>query len=335
MKKLLLSFAFLASLNAFAQDPVYAFYTNAPILPEVGPDINHYVLVTSASGPNQTASGANIAWNFNDLVAITQTATTTVLAGPDDVANFPGTTSVVETTTEGGNPSYYYLAGGEGTYLTGIETSQMTIAYDSPALIGYFPMDYGDSTMGNVTGTFQGQGVEGTFAGTTTTSVDAYGTLTVNEGFEGTKNVTRLKTQQNLTLSYLGFPVGTLDQTTYSYYDANLWSGPVFRSISTHIVVTGLGIDQTQSTLESYLQTTNSRGEFNIAKAAIAPNPVQDLLHISGTSEIGYVTITDAMGRTVLQSQGNDIAVSHLPAGIYHVAVSAEGKSTTLKMVKQ
>ena len=333
MKKTLLSLSVLFSFVAFAQEPIMTFYNSTGFFGEV--QTNEYVLVTSASGLNQSEAGANMVWNFNDLSEITRTFTTMVTATTNDIANFPGSSWVVQTTTEGGNPSNYFLALGEGTYLTGLETSQMTIKYNDFALVGYFPMNYQATASSNVSGTFEGQGVTGTFTGTTSSVADAYGTLTVNEGFQGTMNVTRLKTQQNLALFYLGFQVGTLDQTTYSYYSADLITGPVFRSVTTHIVVSGIGLDQTQSTIESYLQTTNSRGDFNMAQTALAPNPVQDVLHISGIAEIGNVTITDAMGRTVLQSQGNDIAISHLPAGVNHVALTTEGKNTALKMVKQ
>ncbi|WP_294820078.1 T9SS type A sorting domain-containing protein [uncultured Flavobacterium sp.] len=333
MKKLLLSVSVLFSIGAFAQGPIMSFYNSTGPLGEV--ETNQYVLVTSASGPDQAAAGANVAWNFNDLAEITQTSTTTVPATANDIAGFPGSTWVVKTTTQGGNPSNYYIAQGEGTYLTGLETSQLTIKYNDFALVGYFPMEYQATASSNVSGTFEGQGVEGTFTGTTSSVVDAYGVLTVNEGFEGPKNVTRLKTIQSLTLNYMGFPVGTIDQTTYSYYGSDLITGPVFRSISTHIVVTGLGIDQTQNTLESYFQTTNSNREFALTNAAIAPNPVQDVLHIAGNVAIEKITIIDALGRTVVQATGNDVPVGHLPAGIYHVAVASGTAGTTLKMIRQ
>ncbi|AWH84895.1 hypothetical protein HYN59_07050 [Flavobacterium album] len=335
MKKLLLFIAFLMSLNAFAQTPIQAFYT-ASLIPEDS-NITSYDLVTSASGPNQSATGANVVWNFNDLTQVTTTATTVLAASANDIANYPGTTMAVETTTQGGNPSYYYLGtSGSATSLTGADTSQMTIKYTNPALIGNFPMNYGDSTSDTVAGTFTGSGFSGTFTGTTSTSVDAYGTLTVNVGFSGPKNVTRLKTLQNLSLVYMGVPVGTLTQTTYSYYSSDFMLGPVFRSINSHIVVAALSIDQTQNTLEVYDQMANGVEDFNNRqKVVIAPNPVKDVLHIEGDAAIESVKIIDTTGRIIAEGKSNDIPVNQFPAGIYQVLVKGQSGSKSLKMVKQ
>ncbi len=335
MKRTLLSIAFLASFNAFAQEPIQAFYS-ASLIPE-DDNITHYVLVTPSAPLDQSAMGANMVWNFDNLTVVTHTATSVMAPGNADLANYPGTTMVVETITEGGNTSQYYLSDtGQGTNITGAQTSQMMLKYTQGGLIGNFPMSANEQVWGGVTGTFQGNGVEGTFSGNAGSSVDAYGTLTVNQGFTDTKNVTRLRTDQFLTLNYMGFPVGTLDQTIYSYYSADLVAGPVMRTITTHIVVTPANIDETQTTIEVFDQTANGINDYNaLAKVVIAPNPAQDILHISGDAEIEKVSVTDAMGRVIKTATGNDVSVSELPAGIYHVMVSTQTGSKALKMVKQ
>lgn len=337
MKKTLLSAVLLLSLNAFAQAPIEAFYS-ASLIPE-DDNITHYVLVSSAAPLNHdtNGNGVNFAWNFDNLDAVTTTATSVMAPTPGDLTNYPGTTMVVETITEGGNPTHYYLSDiGQGTNIIGAQTSQLTLKYTTGGLIGNFPMNFGEQFMGGVTGTFEGNGIEGTFSGTALSSADAYGTLTVNHGFTGPKEVTRLMIQQNLTLSYMGVEVGTVNQTIYSYYNTDLVAGPVMRDITTHIVVALAGIDQTQNSIEVYDQATNGLSDRNaLAKVVVAPNPAQDVLHIAGDVTIEKTVITDALGRTVLRSEGNDVNVSHLPSGIYHVAVTAEGKNTTLKMVKQ
>lgn len=337
MKKTLLSAVLLLSLNAFAQAPIQAFY-NASLIPE-DDNITHYVLVNPSAPLNHdtNGNGVNFAWNFDNLNVVTTTATSVMAPTTGDLANYPGTTMVVETITEGGNPTHYYLSDmGQGTNITGAQTSQLTLKYTTGGLIGNFPMNFGEQFMGGVTGTFVGNGIEGTFSGTALSSADAYGTLTVNQGFTGPKEVTRLMIQQNLTLKYMGVDVGTVNQTIYSYYSADLVAGPVMRDITTHVVIAVAGIDQTQNSVEVYDQATNGINSYNpLANVVLAPNPVNDMLHISGNTDIEKITITDATGRAVIQSQGNDVAVSQLPAGIYHVAVTAEGKNTTLKMVKQ
>ncbi|MGQ2983441.1 T9SS type A sorting domain-containing protein [Flavobacterium sp.] len=337
MKKTLLSAVLLLSLNAFAQAPIQAFYS-ASVIPE-DDNTTHYLLV-NPSAPldhDTNGNGNNFVWNFNNLNVVTTTATSVMAPTAGDLANYPGTTMVVETITQGGNPTHYYLSDiGQGTNIKGAQTSQLILKYTTGGLIGNFPMNFGEQMMGGVTGTFQGNGIEGTFTGTSLTNVDAFGTLTVNQGFAGPKEVTRLTIQQFLTLYYMGVEVGTVNQTIYSYYSADLVAGPVMRDITTHTVVAVAGIDQTQNSVEVYDQATNGANDhISLAKTFIAPNPVQDIMHIEGAAEVGSVTITDVMGRTVVRGQGNDVAVSQLPAGIYHVAVVAEGRSSTLKMVKQ
>ncbi len=335
MKKTLLSAALLLSLSAFAQAPIQAFYS-ASVIPEED-NITHYVLVSPSAPLDQSATGANMVWNFDNLTAVTTSATSVMAPTATDLSNYPGTTMVVETITEGGNPTRYYLSDTEqGTNIKGAQTSQITLTYTAGGLIGNFPMSPNEQVWGSVSGTFEGNGIEGTFTGNAGSSADAYGTLTVNQGFSDTKNVTRLRTNQFLTLKYLGIEVGTLDQTIYSYYSADLMAGPVMRSITTHIVVTPAGIDQTQNTIEVYDQATNGVNGYHAPAAfVIAPNPVKDVLHFAGNAQTGTVTITDAMGRIVLQGQGNDVNVSHLPSGIYHVGINSEKGGKTLKMVKQ
>ena len=75
--------------------------------------------------------------------------------------------------------------------------------------------------------------------------------------------------------------------------------------------------------------------QFNAnARAAIAPNPVKDMLHIAGNDGIESVTIIDAAGRAILNAKGNDVQVSHLPAGVYQVMIGSQSGSKSLKMVK-
>jgi len=334
MKKSLLSFTLLLSISTFAQEAISSFYNLT------GDSEDNYALVTSASGPDQATAGANVAWNFNDLVQVTTTATSVLPATAADIADYPGSTHTVKTVTQGGNTTYYYIAVNDigGTAITGAETSAVTLNYSTNnGFLGNFPLTYGFTNTDDVAGTFDANGTAGTFTGTAVSTVDAYGTLTVNEGYANNTAVTRLKTVQNLTLIYNGIPVGTLTQTIYSYYNSTvLGSGPLFRSISTTINVPVLSINQTQNSLESYEATSmGTVGLTPVASLSIAPNPVKDMLHFAGNAEVSNVILTDAAGRIVLQSAtANDISVSHLSAGIYYATVTAGSGFTTLKMVK-
>ncbi|MES2484401.1 MAG: hypothetical protein V4581_00410, partial [Bacteroidota bacterium] len=286
MKKTLLSIALLLSVSAFAQEPIGNFYTIS-LVPENTNQVG-YQLVTSASGPDQSAAGASMVWNFNDLVAETETVTEVIIASPEEIVAYPGSTLTVKTTTTGGGTTYYYLSVDDagGTSLTGVQTSSIVLNYNTNnGFIGTFPISYGFTNTDAVAGTFEASGVTGTFTGTAVSTFDAYGTLTVNEGSADNTAVSRLKTVQELTLIYMGIPAGTLTQTTYSYYNNDMVStGPIFRSITNHINVPLMSINETQSTHESYDASILSTPQVAaVANLSIAPNPVNDVLHFTGT----------------------------------------------------
>ena len=67
------------------------------------------------------------------------------------------------------------------------------------------------------------------------------------------------------------------------------------------------------------------------------PNPVGDILHLVSPSEIVFVQVFDQFGRSVLQSsQGQQVNVSGLPAGVYYARVEDQkGTSGVLKFVKK
>jgi len=332
--KLLLSAMFISGA-AFAQEVIPSFYTFTPNIEE---DV--YTLVSSPTPIDQSATGANVAWNFDQLVDEGQSSTRVIVPTGEEVSTFPGSTMLVRTTA-GNNVTNYYLAtsAAGGYSLTGFQAGGMEINYSTNnGFLGDFPLSYGFTNTDDLAGTFTGMGVSGLFTGTGVTTVDAYGTLTVNAGAANQTPVTRLKIVQDIALTYLGFPAGTVNQTIYSYYGAILTTAPVFRSISTTLNIPALDIiNQTTTTYESYTATalgTNTITKKN--KTLIAPNPVADVLHFAGDKTVEGVTITDASGRIVLQSKaGNDIDVNNLSSGVYYVALQSGTGTEVQKMVKQ
>lgn len=339
--KLLLSALFISGA-AFAQEPIPSFY-NFNTSPD-GVEEDVYSLVTSSTDLGESAAGANIVWNFNQLSAVTQTMTRVIAPSATDVATYPNTNMLVRTNTvtaDAENVTNYYLAAdlAGGFSITGFEAAGMQLNYSTNnGFIGNFPLSYGYTNTDDVAGTFTGMGFTGTFTGTGTSTVDAYGTLTVNEGIANATPVTRLKLVQDISLNYSGIPVGTVNETIYSYYATTLTSGPIFRSITTTLNIPLLSIiNQVTSNLESYTATTlgvNVAAKKNVL--SIAPNPVANVLHFAGDKAITGVTITDASGRVVLQSKaGNDVAVNHLSTGVYYVAVQSGNSTEVQKMIKQ
>lgn len=338
---LLLSFLFV-SLTTVAQSPISSFYT-PNTSGQLGGGIT-YTIATSSADLNESVAGANLVWNFSQLTEAGSSITETVVPTTNDVALYPNTNALVHTVSnfdgEEGTNDIFLSSTANGASITGVDIQGVILNYiTNNGFIGLFPLNYGYASTDTVAGTFNAGEYSGTFTGSLTATVDAYGTLTANLGsFPASTAVTRLKVSQQLSLSYLGFPVGTLTQTTYSYYNGSISStDPIFRSMTTHVVVALLNIDDTTSTLEVYeAQLLGDKGVLANAKTVIAPNPVADVLHFSGDAVVTGVTITDFSGRTVLQSKSsNDISVNNLSAGIYNVAVQTNTGVTVQKMVKQ
>ncbi len=91
---------------------------------------------------------------------------------------------------------------------------------------------------------------------------------------------------------------------------------------------------------------TNTTRPIESLDLVIAPNPVQDVLHIrtiSPNSGDYNLTITDLLGRTIYQEvfdlpQGKSdypLPVSHLETGIYSLHLSGNGKMLTRQIVKR
>jgi len=345
MKSKLLLSTLLLSFAAFAQEPITFFYNFTGSNQAGTEEGDVYSLVTSSVNLNEATAGANQVWNFNQLTSIGTTTTKVKVPTAAQVEEFPNTSAIVETATfpntGGGNVTKYYLGQAltGAVSVTGAETSSIILNYSTTnALIGNFPLDFEDTVTGPVAGNFEAQGIEGTFTGTGVSTFDAYGTLTVNEGVANATPVSRIKTTQNITLNYLGFPAGTVVQTIYSYYNATtVATGPIFRSITTTINVPAMSIDQTVSSLESYLGQLLSTDKPALgAVFSIVPNPVGNVLQFSGNAIIKSVTITDVSGKVVLNTNAsNNIDVSGLNTDVYFVAAQTETGITVQKMVKK
>ena len=335
MKKTLLSIALLLSVASFGQT-VNNFYP-------FNPDLSPYTLATSSPELDQSAMGENVIWNFNNLAGYGNSVTTVEEATSEQQATFPGSTLTVSTTSETEIVSEFYLANdiSGSVSVIGASSNGLTLNYITNNFnLGNFPKSYGNTAISDeVAGTFDGNGVNGTFSGIGTVSVDGYGVINTNIGISGqpqTLTVTRLKIEQNLNLYFSGVPVGTLTQVMYSYYSISPQDEPIFRTLTATVNIPAFGINETQQSIEVYADPSMGIDyTASLTKVAIAPNPVNDVLHIGGSNDITAITVVDTAGRMVLQSTGNDVSVSHLSSGIYYVSATAGNAVKTLKMVKQ
>ena len=339
MKTKLLLLALLFSIASFSQT-----------ITKFGSDPNSdFTIVDPTTLIDHTPTGANVVWDFSNAMYGTSNIDTYAVPTAAQLTTYPGTTEVLSITSQSGTPTvseFFLKEDGSGTSITGISQGDIILNYSGTnAFIGLFPMTFGTNNSGAVSGTFSFQGTNGTFTGTVTATVDAYGTLGMYdllccEPYVG--NVTRLRIDQTLSFSIppIFNDIGTLTQTTYYYYD-NDADDLAYRYNNAHLVSGFLGIDQTTETYERNTAVTLSRDNtLAAADFQLYPNPAKDLITIQTNSsqEIKTVSIVDMQGRTVFTSNQNieSISVSNLQQGMYFMTLeTSNGASATKKFIKQ
>lgn len=333
MKKTLLFTLLLISSLSYTQAPINDYTNNATAA---------YYVVTSG-GIDHSSSGANVNWDFTLLSQIDSNNETYATPSAAQSSTYPGTTSVITLTTASspGTPNNLFLKNvANEISLTGAANVDLDINYITDnATLGTFPLNYTYSNTDNVAGTFNYTGTSGTFAGTFSTFVDAYGTLNMNDLGSGaySGSVTRMRTEQNITLT-VGIFSGTVMQTSYNYYDDSTGK-IVFRTSITNFSIPVLGINDTAVSHEAIndptLSITNIENNSNIA---FYPNPVKDILTINTTNtEISLLEIYDLNGRRILSiaRPQNKISLATLNQGIYLTKLYSSKGIQTKKIIKQ
>ena len=323
----------------------FIIYSQTPISSFDSAPQSIYEIVTATL--NQTTSGANVTWNFNTLVASGSTNTDTY-ATPTagELTTYPGTTQVLTITKSPAATSTNVFSKNisNTVSMTGVAGTSFSLNYITDnALIGTFPLNYGYSNTDTVAGTFSGA-YTGTFTGTIIVSVDAYGTLNMNDVGGGvfSGNITRLKTVQNLNIlvsTLLGSAPGTVTQTSYNYYTNN--GDLVLRTSDTNISVPALAVNQNSSSIESLIISTLSinKNDFISDEIILSPNPANDLLniHLKNDTYIKSIQINDLTGKKVLMTNGNNLSINvgQLQTGFYFVTVTTENGIATRKFIKK
>ncbi|RZK33925.1 MAG: DUF3500 domain-containing protein, partial [Hymenobacter sp.] len=123
------------------------------------------------------------------------------------------------------------------------------------------------------------------------------------------------------------------NKNTYAFTDNE--------SISETVVYYRLNMVDVNGT-STYSNVVAVKLNGTITGVSLYPNPVQNVLTISSASSVqnGTISIIDNAGKMVLRSTNRsgrnlNVDVANLPAGPYLVQLLSEGKTTTLKFVKQ
>jgi hypothetical protein len=336
MKTTLLFLFSIITINSYSQNPINS-YASIPL--------SKYDIVTSSPAIDQSTAGANINWNFNTLTSTGNSIDTYTTPTATELTSYPTTTSVTNITSTVGPTitvnKLYTKNISNAISITAVKGNGLELNYaTNNALLGTFPLSYGYTNTDNTAGNYNYTTYSGTFTGTITTTVDAYGLLTTNlPGILPNTPVTRLKTVQNINLNYSFFTnIGTAIQTSYSYYSAN---NLIFRSTTIAINVPTLSINQTTSQIESFSNISLGVTENNFlsSQIKITPNPAQDNLNIALNNEqaINLLVISDLSGKTILKANnpGKSLPINHFQKGIYLATITTETGTATYKFIKE
>ena len=341
MKIKLLLLLLITSSVGFSQHQINSFY---------GTDGFVSTEVVATTAPSQGTGGIDQTWTFSGFLAVGTSTYTYGAPTAAEATTYPGTNTVITTTSVQGATTTIgkmFTKNVTSTVsITGLDSSGLNINFNGGtsgsgnATLGAFPMVYPfTNTDNNVSGNYVYGTNSGTFSGTLTTTVDAYGVLNLPDyGYTG--NVTRLKTVLSVTLYQSIFPVGTASQTTYAYYDpTDLTNNFKFRSVNTVVFSSVAGIDQNNTTYEVGVPVLSNP---SVALQAIwIQNPVQNTIEINSSNLIDNadVSITDMLGKTIYQVKNQsingtlEIPVS-LTKGIYLITIGNENGSITRKIIK-
>ncbi|PWH83030.1 hypothetical protein DIS18_00290 [Algibacter marinivivus] len=334
MKLKLLYLFTLFNFLAFSQTPI-ANYDSA--------NGSEYAIISTVV--DNSTSGTNAIWNFTGLTKTGDATDAYASPTAQELIDYPNTTYVFTSVKDGTTGKVFAENNSGAISLTGVEGEGLILRYNDNtqggnALIGTFPLSYGTAaTVDNVAGTFTYVPftIDGTFFGTITSEVDAYGTLTVNgtdvTSFSGA--VTRLKVVQDLTMSVAN---GNINQETYNYYDDST-GDLVFRTST--LAITSSLINDTTVVTESLTEVTLGVDQRSISKSSlnIYPNPVKNDLNFSLSENIKTIGIEvyDITGRQIVNKDAdtNYLNVSELNTGIYIMTVLTNNGRVSRKFIKE
>lgn len=337
MKKKL--FFLLLSANLVSAQTIITKAFNDPI---IGDTYNGILI----NGIDASVTGNPVTFSFPTVTTGSGSATSTYSAPTiNEIALYPGTTIKHN---NGNSTIMFYKQSPNKIEVTGMSMAaanywaKLNFSADNATTMSY-PMSYGFNGTDTAKGTFAadvGNGeVAGYIKGNISTKAEGYGTLIL-----GTKiitNVLKIKISQNFNIyldsNYL-FSVGTMTNTTYSYYDA-LHKFPLLTYTEGNISVPVMSINQSESGAigleEIFLGTETSNLKSNFI---FYPNPTKDIVMFDSSKKYHTANIYNAEGRLIqhLILKTNTIDTSKLKAGIYIIILTEEnGESQKIKIIKE
>lgn len=327
-------------------------YSQSPISNLVNQTETIYAIIDSSNSLDENASGSDLIWNFTTLSQVGTNTDTNSSPTSEELSDYPNTTEVLTITSSDTPPienKLFIRDDSDEISLTGVtQGTNLSLEFIDNATLGTFPLNFNysnsDDTYGNFSGAYEGTNISGTFTGTLETDVDAYGTLTLNDFGSGAYNgnVTRLKTQLNISLNVTIINIGTASITNYYYYD-DITGQLVFRTSTNIIDIDSFGtvINETVIVYEALNQNILNTDEHTHLNNTIHifPNPATNLLKFDKTENIKIekIKVSDLRGRIfeVPFDSIDTIDISNLLPGIYFIHIHTEANVYSQKIIKK
>ncbi|WP_415328936.1 T9SS type A sorting domain-containing protein [Chryseobacterium sp. MMS23-Vi53] len=291
--------------------------------------------------PDNSATGANTTFNNASLTLGSATPTAYSTPNASEISTFPGSTLKMV----GSGNTVYYKQSASKLEITGLVTSDATLnlSANNGTFISY-PAAFGYTETDQAQGTFSSSSANGLCKGTINIAADAWGTLVL--GSSTYTSVLRVKSTQNFNLylpndTSFTFPIGTIVNTAYSYYDTT-HKFPLFSTTQVVVNVPLAGINnQTTNAAQALSLTTLATADLAVKKESlkIYPNPAQDFIELKGNGEnYSLAKIYSLDGKLVKTSdlKSGKVQVSDLPSASYFIEVSGkDNKAETTKFIKK
>jgi len=343
MKKPLLIACLLATTISNAQMTT----ANEPI---IGESVELYVIDSFATN-YAGVTGTGVTWDYTNTAGYNgSTQIVEVLDPAFEVftADFPGATKVI---SMGGTIKTYFSSTAsdrtsQGFHMEEASLGDVLVKYNiDPLLMVNYPFDYGTTAIndpyeGEINLTFNGFPVNESLVGDTDAKIDGTGTLIYPDGTSAT-GVLRYHSADTASTT---LPiVGAVDifKTQYEYYDYATQNLPVFMHVTIILVQSGstTPISETHlvlSAVDGIVLSVNENSEINFT---LAPNPTEDAVKVMGAfSSEATANLLDQSGRVLSSNaiqNGQSIDMSGLASGMYMIAISDNGVTTTKTIMKK
>lgn len=301
-----------------------SIYTNAQITltssthtPQINDSFNYIIDSNPAFDVSQ--SGENQTWDFSSTSGSTNLVSFINLSASSEPATFP-LANLVSTSTNT-NAESYLLNSSSGIAIEGLYApgTARAIYTDNQEYIK-FPITYNDVFNETFSGTLENIAASQTFdrTGTIEITADGYGDLILP--YTTVNNVLRVKVSNTYTDVFMGFPVTSINDVIYLWYDALNKSH--LASASEAYSGGSLISSQASYLAQSDLVLNVNHSNFTKNHLSIFPNPVDDFTIIKNNSfNIIPAFIYDTKGSLIktidIKIGENRIDTSNLLSGIY------------------